>query len=346
MRPARARSLARLGTAALLASACALGSSAARADEANVAEARAEFVRGAGFIRELQYADALTAFERSATLRPHAVTTYNIGACLRAMGHYAQARKVLRSALAQDVAANGSELPPSLKTELNGFLTQIEQVLAHVEVTMTPADAAIAVDGHPLEATSEPARDGHPAARVMVAGTRPPGPGEPPPTSTFTMVVDPGSHVLTFGRKGFADAVVNKAFAPGTSTTLRLELDRLPATLAVASSLPGAIVTVDSIDVGVTPVDIQRPAGKHHVSVKKPGFVTYEADLDAHPGERVDLRATLREDKPALTQRWWFWTAAGVLVAGVAAGTYFATRPDPERPPLNGGGLGWTLQAQ
>ncbi len=322
-------------------------SSAQSADSKDVVEARAEFVRGAAFIRELQYADALTSFEKSAKLRPHAATTYNIGACHRAMGRYALAKKTLQAALAQDVASGGSELPPSLKTELNGFLVQIDGLLAKVEVVMKPADAAIAVDGHPLEAASgTTGTTGTTGTSTMIAGTRPPGPGEAPPAPTFTMIVDPGSHVLTLTRKGFADAVVNQVFLPGSSTKLALELDRLPATLSFASGVPGSVVTVDTVDVGVTPVDIQRPAGRHHVTVKKPGFIMYEADLDAHPGERVDLRANLKEDKPALTQRWWFWTAAGVLVAGVAAGTYFATRPSPERPALNGGGLGWTLQAQ
>lgn len=317
--------------------------STAPADGADpVAEARAEFVRGAAFIRELQYAEALAAFERSASLRPHAVTTYNIGACQRALGRYALAQKTLKRALEQDAAAASAELSPSLKSELNGFLEQIERLLARVEVVMTPADAALTVDGHPLEVVHGAAG----STPVLVAGTRPPGPGEPPPASTFTMVTDPGSHVITLSRKGFADAVVNKAFGPGTTTSLRLELDRLPATIAVASDRPGAVVTVDALDVGVAPIDIQRPAGKHHVAVKKLGFVTYEADLEAHPGERIDLKATLREDKPALTQRWWFWTAAGVLVAGVATATYFATRPAPERPPLDGGGLGWTLEAR
>jgi hypothetical protein len=305
-------------------------------DSKEVVEARAEFVKGADYIRELQYADALSAFEKSAKLRPHAATTYNIGACHRAMGRYALARKTLRAALAQDAAAGGTELPASLKSEVNAFLVQIDGLLAKVDVVLTPADAAIAVDGHPLEA----------AGAEMLAGTRPPGPGEPPPSPSFTMVLDPGPHVLTLSRKGFGEAVVNKSFAPGSATKLELVLDRLPATLAFSSSNAGAVVVVDTVDIGVAPVDVQRPAGKHHVTVKKPGFVTYEADLDAHPGERVDLRADLKEEKAALTQRWWFWTAAGVLVAGVAAGTYFATRPSPERPALNGGGLGWTLQAK
>lgn len=306
---------------------------------AAVSKAREEFLLGAAFIRELQYADALGAFERSAQLRPHAVTTYNIGACFRALGKYTLARKTLEAALAQDSVAGGKELSDSLKAEARGFLAQIEQLLARVDVTLAPADATVTVDGAPLDRAQG---DG----TTLVAGTRRPGPGEPPPSARFSMIIDPGTHLFTMTRKGFADAVVNRAFLPGGATALTLELDKLPATLAFSSTVAGAAVSVGGVDVGTTPVDISRPAGLYHVTVKKPGFITYEADVEARPGERVDLRAALKEDKPALTQRWWFWTAAGVVVAGVAAGTYFATRPEPERPPLSGGGLGWTLQAQ
>ncbi len=308
----------------------------AHADD-DVARARQEFREGAAYIRELQYADALAAFERSAKLRPHAVTTYNIGACQRALGKYTLSRKTLREALERDARADKSELSDSLRAETNGFLAQIEQVLARVDVVLAPVDASLAVDGQPLQVEE---------AGVLVAGTRPPGPGESPKVSRFALVVDPGSHLFTVTRKGFADAVVNKTFLPGARTSLSLELDKLPATLAFSSNQARAVVAVDTLDVGVAPVDIQRPAGRYHVVVKKPGFVTYEADVDARAGERTDLRVTLKEEPRSLTSRWWFWTAAGVLVAGVAAGTYVATRPEPERPPLNGGGLGWTLQAQ
>jgi hypothetical protein len=45
-----------------------------------------------------------------------------------------------------------------------------------------------------------------------------------------------------------------------------------------------------------------------------------------------------------LTGKWWFWTAVGAVVVGSAVGTYYATRPDPERPPVDGGGLGWSVR--
>jgi hypothetical protein len=78
--------------------------------------------------------------------------------------------------------------------------------------------------------------------------------------------------------------------------------------------------------------------------VRRPGFKDYQARVVARPGEAVDLSAALVEDRPALTQRWWFWTAAGVIVAGATVGTYLLTRPEAPAPPLNGGGLGWTAQ--
>jgi hypothetical protein len=79
--------------------------------------------------------------------------------------------------------------------------------------------------------------------------------------------------------------------------------------------------------------------------VRRKGYDPYEVDAVLQPGGKVDLSAPLHPERTALTQRWWFWTAAGVVVAGAATGTYFLTRPTPDRPALNGGGLGWTVKA-
>ena len=54
--------------------------------------------------------------------------------------------------------------------------------------------------------------------------------------------------------------------------------------------------------------------------------------------------ATLKLHKPSIVTRWWFWTAAAAVVAGATITTYALTRPAPERPPLDGGGLGWAVR--
>jgi len=309
----------------------------ARADDAaDVKAARDRFVRGAELVKEADWAGALVAFEDSARMKPHAVTSFNIGACLRAMGQYTRARGAFARALDENGKAGGGELSPALADETKRYVGELDRLLATLELTIVPEGAAVAVDGRPLE----PKGDG------FVAGTLPPGPGKPAPRGAFRVVLDPGTHVITIGREGFADAVTKETLAPGASAQKRVELDRLPAQLAISSNLTGAQVLVNDADVGLTPVEISRPAGQYRVVVKKSGFVTFDSNvLKADPGQRVAVTATLREDKPALTQRWWFWTGVGVLVAGAAVTTYALTRPDPVRPGLNGGGLDWSVRS-
>jgi len=316
---------------ALVAACLVLAAPIARADDDATQQARAEFVRGTDFVNHAQWAEALAAFERSAKLKPHAVATYNIAACERALGHYTRAQKALRDALAQNDAAGRNQLADSLVTEAKAQLAQIDGLLVTVNVTLDPMSAAIAVDGRPLER----AADGS-----LVAGMRLPGRGETPPAPSFKLVMDPGVHVLTLSRVGYTDAVVNKTFAPGTTTALALTLDKLPSLFHVEADQANAIVSFAGHDVGAVPVDVLRPAGAYRVQVNKTGFLTYEATVTGAAGERVNLRAKMAISRPSIFTRWWFWTIAGVVVAGAATTTYFLVR---QPPPPNGGGLGWSV---
>jgi hypothetical protein len=308
-----------------------------------LAEARAQFVHGTELVKKTQWAEALAAFEQSASRRPHAVTTFNIAVCERAIGRYTRARKMLLLALEQGGTA-GRELPESLAVEAKTYLDEINRLLPRARVRLEPANADLAVDGRPLEALAPTASDTGAASRlVLVAGVRAPDRGEPPPSASFELLLDPGAHVITLSRKGFADAVVNRSFAPGSTTDLELYLDRLPATLHIASDRPNAIVTIDGTDVGATPASVSRPGGSYQIVVKKKGFTSYASQIVVRSGEELSLSARLPPEKPAITARWWFWTGAAVSVSGAVTATYFATRPDPQRPPLDGGGLGWNI---
>ncbi len=101
---------------------------------------------------------------------------------------------------------------------------------------------------------------------------------------------------------------------------------------------------IDQSDVGLTPVDVVRPAGIYNVRVEKPGFSAYETTVNVNAGEAADIRAKL--STTPMTQKWWFWTAAATAVAGLVVTTYYLTRsePAPERPPVDGGGLGWAVK--
>lgn len=322
--------------AATLALTC-LTAPAMAADPPELEQAREAFTRGSALAKDAQWGAALASFERSAKLRPHAWTTYNIAVCERALGKYVRARRSFARAL--DQRAPDADLPEPIVADVRRFSVEIDRIVATLDVTLDPPDAAIAVDGQPLETT--PSSDATP---TLVAGTLPAGPGKAPPAASFRVLLDPGAHVFVITREGFADAVHAQAVRPGERRVLSLVAARLPATLAITANQADAVVSVDRLDVGTAPVTLLRPAGTHHVLVRKPGFDPYEIDTTVAAGQRAELAAALKPHRPSIVTRWWFWTAAAAVVAGVAITTYVATRPAPERPPLDGGGLGWTVR--
>lgn len=187
----------------------------AHADEPadKVVAARTAFERGATFASEERWGDALEAFSQSASLRPHATTTYNIGYCERALGHATRAKKYFALALVQDQAS--SELTPDLRAATKKYLDEVRAQLATPRLTI-PADAAISIDGRPLEATAD---GGH-----WLAGTRTPGPGERVTKQTFVVEIDAGAHELVVSATDGRSKVVHEYFPPGSTKALILEL--------------------------------------------------------------------------------------------------------------------------
>jgi hypothetical protein len=330
------RSLAlSLGAVVVLATRLALAEPAPPISEETTARARREYVAATDHVKEARWGEALAAFERSGELRPHALTTYNIGACERALGRYTRAQAALRRALAANEAAGAKELPASFATEAKGWLEELDRVLARVAITLAPDDAELLVDGRAVQ--------GGAAAGVFEVGSAS-GKAVPRPGATLTLLVDPGVHLFSVSKKGFASAALTRSFGPGERATLPLDLRSLPALIRVSTNQPGAVVMLGGVDVGAAPVEISRLAGSYPVLVRKPGYVSYAATVDVKAGEEANLRAVLVEQATPLYQKAWFWTVAAGVVAGAVTATYLATRPALERPTPDGGGLGWVVK--
>jgi hypothetical protein len=302
-------------------------------DSPEVQKARAEFVVATDRVKDAQWGEALAAFERSAALRPHALTTYNIAACERALGRYTRARQTLQKATAANEASNGVELPRSFAEEARRWTKEIDGILVRASVTLAPADATLLVDGVPL------VRDGD----VLVAGLPAGAHAVTTPGARFTLVLDPGAHIISLARAGFANAAVTKSFAPGDKPDLPLDLQSLPATIRITANLPGAVVSVNDLDTGVAPVQLSRPAGTYNIAVRKNGFVPYLTSVRVNAGDSPSLQARLAEETTPVYKKFWFWTAAAAIVAGATVGTYLLTRPDPQRPAPDGGGTGFVV---
>jgi hypothetical protein len=175
-----------------------------------IEEARDAFRTASALANQGQWAEALSAFARSSRLRPHTITTYNIGFCERALGHLTRARRSFANALAP---SDIEPLPEDLATEARAYMAEIDGHLSRAVIMLSPRGAGVAVDGRPLEEGG---------ASELIAGTRDPGPPEPVATPSFNLVLDPGLHVITVRTPGAADAIVTQEFAPGTVVSLTL----------------------------------------------------------------------------------------------------------------------------
>jgi hypothetical protein len=208
-------------------------SPAAAPEDVATAQARDLFNEGTDRARRGDWSQALTAFERSRGLRPHAVTTYNVGYCERALGRYTRARKMFGKALADNAAHGGVELPDNLATAAKGYLAELERQIARAVITLSPEGASVSVDGRPLERA---VMDG--PRPILWADTRELGPAEAAAASTFELHIDPGTHVFVVSRPGYPDVVTTRTFDPGSDVDVVLALSAPLAARAAAPSPP------------------------------------------------------------------------------------------------------------
>jgi hypothetical protein len=191
---------------ALFASALLVASNAAARDSDSTVEATAvdaardEFKRGAELARAQRWAEARKAFERSYQLRPHPVTSYNIGYCERAVGHPARALHGFERALSEHEAQVGGVLPPHLIELATKYRAEVALRVARVEVVV-PVGAHLSIDGAPVAEGSRP--------RIVL--------------------LDPGPHVFVVAKPGFVTTVLTRDFADGQQSRLELPLERPPA---------------------------------------------------------------------------------------------------------------------
>ena len=113
------------------------------------------------------------------------------------------------------------------------------------------------------------------------------------------------------------------------------------AIVEVKSNVTGGQIYAQGKPMGTTPLaaPLKLAAGKTTFEIVAEGYEPYRRELDLVGGVAVDIEATLLAkpaaptidtsrvepvapapaERKAITSQWWFWTGAGVLVAGGAA---------------------------
>jgi hypothetical protein len=193
-----------------------LGTDPGLPEDDGVSAARDAFRQGSAFAKQGQWVDALSAFRRSAALKSHPITTYDIAYCERALGRYARASLRFEEALAEPAEPEGPSLPPELSAEARKYLEEVKARIARVAITVDREDVTLRVDGHPLDA-ARPAKGEGPylVAEEDVAEA-------PPRSRSFELWLDPGEHVFVVWRDGGVRNVENHTFTEGARVTLPL----------------------------------------------------------------------------------------------------------------------------
>ncbi len=274
--------------------------------EAPREQSRAVYHEGLDLAKHEQWAEAYGKFVEAQKLYSSPVYLFNIGVCQRALGRYVGALGTFKSYLA---AASGAE-HEATRELAGGYVTELEGRVARLTVAPEPADSTVAIDGQP---------------------------------SPSVALLDPGQHTIRVEHDGYRAAFVDRALHSGDNGSLPVQLELLPATLAIDADVRGALVMIDGARKGLAPWQGELPGGSYQVQIRADGYASYDSRVTLRSGGRGQLHAQLVREKPSIVTRWWFWTALGATATGIAVGTYFAARREPPPAPYSGGTLGWVV---
>lgn len=167
-----------------------------------------------------------------------------------------------------------------------------------------------------------------PGARVFLDDREAGSVGETP----YQNPVTSGTHRVWIERPGFEP--IEREIEVGIGDDLREEfaLERVTfGRVRVVANVPGAMVSVDGVEVGRVPYEGDHPAGPHRITVSHDGMKDYEETVDLQRGQLTPMRVRMR---PAVSRSGaWATLTLGLLTAG--GGTALAVLSERTRDDLD-----------
>lgn len=118
--------------------------------------------------------------------------------------------------------------------------------------------------------------------------------------------VPPGNRILYFRKEGFEDAVAQLEVGD-TPVRATVQLQPLVGTLVVDAHQRGAVVEIDGVAVGITPVlSSAVPVGEHLVRISLPGYEPIERTVTIEAGTETaiaDIELLLLDEVTAVSRR-------------------------------------------
>ncbi len=256
-------------------------------------EAEVRYERGVALYTARNYEGAVAEFRRSLALSGRVDLLFNIGRAYQAMARYPEAATAI-----EEYLRLASDLSAERRQEVTRVLTTLRGFIAHLRVRVTPADAAVTLDG-------EAVTPAHLAAELAVG---------------------PGRHVVVAQRAGFATR--SEAVIIASGETRDVVLAMLPGvasppagttgTLVLRNAPAGAVLRVDG---AVVRSPAQLAVRTHRVELSAPGFASWRAEVLIEPQRSRVLTAHMARPT-GVAPGWFIAAAAGTGVALVLGGVF------------------------
>ncbi|MBX3211430.1 MAG: PEGA domain-containing protein [Labilithrix sp.] len=298
-------SLRRLVAASVVAAALATLSSPALAQPPSAEDLKA---RGNQAMMDLNYAEALAAYEASLAANPRDVALhYNIGRAHQARGDYPAALDALL------------EFERAAPAETKAKVPSLAQLIADVKSRV--GELAVRCD---VEVT---------AGVVVVGAARVDGCTLAPKRVRVSLASKSASVEVRLESQAFQAPSVKVSVeggGPPVDVLLVVSATATTGILRVTATPAAAIVSVDGSPRGNSPVELALAAGSHVVDVHADAYESVRVPFVLEAGGKKELSLTL-EKTPPLTKRWWFWAGTGVVAAGlITAAAILIVQPERE----------------
>ena len=229
---------------------------------AAIAEARERYQRGIDLFEERNYDAAMAEFQRAYELTRNPAVLFNISATHELTGHFVEA------------------LDAMLDYERRAPATAVQQRRADIDAALGRLRTRIGTIVIRFEAAG---------LDVRVDGLQ-----RPPSSGNLELRVAAGRHRVSLSAPHFQSREAEFDVAGGSTIVVSEPLLPERAFMAVECNVHGAEVLVDGHSLASTPISspLPVPEGSHHVVVRRPGYTTYETDVNS-VGAGARVRADL-----------------------------------------------------
>jgi hypothetical protein len=244
--------------------------SAAEPPRAREVEAREHFKTGVDLSRAEAWAAALAEFLRARELFPNPKATVDAAICLRHLQRHDEALEMVEALLGEF-----PDMPAESRAAAESEAADLRKLVSLLDVTGPEAGTKVAVDGR---------------ERGVLPLNRP-------------IRLAAGRHTVRLTAEGFRSHEERVEPRLGETVRLAVELQALPAMLAVAPVPADAEVLVDGELIGTGPRELALVAGPHRLEIRARGFAPAFRQVTLGRGERVGLPVTLDPADAALRRR-------------------------------------------